>query len=305
MVSTHLVATIPLPRRAARQGRMVSTHLVATIPLPRRAARQGRMVSTHLVATIPLPRRGARQGGVVTAHQFEGAPHQPFRVHRMQIRRHRLAVADAVQGQGAARQHVHHATQAQGFIDLGDNSTAHLPALEARRDQARLRGLGRGGQHQQRLQLDALGLQQFPLAEQALVPRPHSGRIDINTPPAQLAQSARQRGPIAGGAQGHAEGIGEARQLFPRAEAAVQGDQTHGPSAGALHIAAGEFGDAAGLAHTGAAEQRRHRIGAGVAGDAQALAQGAPREAPGGLELAYRRQHIQQLVGQGTRQAEA
>ena len=151
-------------------------------------------------------------------------------------------------------------------------------------------------------------MHQLQLAKQALVPRPHTGRIDVNTPPAQLAQLARQRVPIAGRAQRHAEGGGEARQLLARAEAvAVQGDQTHGPRAQAPRIAAGEFGDTAGFAHTGAAKQRGHRIGrgVGVADHSQAPGQDAQGEAPGGLELAYRRQNVDQFTDQGTRQAEA
>lgn len=55
----------------------------------------------------PPPRR-ARRRPLGVARQFERPAQQPLWVHRTQIAGHRLAVADAVQRQGAARQHIDH-----------------------------------------------------------------------------------------------------------------------------------------------------------------------------------------------------
>ena len=55
----------------------------------------------------PPPRR-ARLRPLCVAGQFERPTQQPLWAHRTQIAGHRLAVADAVQRQGAARQHVDH-----------------------------------------------------------------------------------------------------------------------------------------------------------------------------------------------------
>ena len=57
----------------------------------------------------PPPWR-ARLRPLGVARQFERPAQQPLWVHRTQIARHRLAVADAVQRQGAARQHIDHTT---------------------------------------------------------------------------------------------------------------------------------------------------------------------------------------------------
>ena len=57
----------------------------------------------------PPPCR-ARLRALGVARQFERPAQQPLWAHRTQIAGHRLAVADAVQRQGAARQHVDHTT---------------------------------------------------------------------------------------------------------------------------------------------------------------------------------------------------
>ena len=55
----------------------------------------------------PPPWR-ARLRPLGVARQFERPAQQPLCAHRTQIARHRLAVADAVQRQGAACQHIDH-----------------------------------------------------------------------------------------------------------------------------------------------------------------------------------------------------
>ena len=98
--------TVPFPAALVVAALVVATVATAASLL---AAVAG--IAPGVAPTAPPlrpPPRRARLRPLCVAGQFERPTQQPLWAHRTQIAGHRLAVADAVQRQGAARQHIDH-----------------------------------------------------------------------------------------------------------------------------------------------------------------------------------------------------
>ena len=99
--------TVPFPAALVIAALVIATVATAASLL---AAVAGIAPAAPRQAAPPLrpPPCRTRLGALGVARQFECPAQQPLWAHRTQIARHRLAVADAVQRQGAARQHIDH-----------------------------------------------------------------------------------------------------------------------------------------------------------------------------------------------------